>query len=226
MLVFSLFISIFIAKRPPEAYVKGKKLDITSTNKISNSKFLNFKDISKTPNFWSFSIGLLLLGISFSGIKQHYQSYLSVLGYSLSFNANIGSLLALVGVIANILAGFLFDKIKTKYVLAQFGFLTLLSLIFLFIANKPIYAYLFTICYGMTMCMASVWPSLGVSKIFSNENYSVIFGISSMFNTIGSSIGPFLSGVIADTPLGYPAAWAIFFALTIICYSLFIKSVK
>ena len=41
------------------------------------------------------------MGISFAGIKQHVQPYLSVLGYSISFSANIGSTLAVSGLIAN-----------------------------------------------------------------------------------------------------------------------------
>ena len=224
--IVSLIISLFIAKRPSQSYVKSKELNNDSGDNSLNKKSLSFSSISKTPNFWSFSIGLLLFGISFAGVKQHYQTYFSLLGYSLSFNANMGSILALIGVFTNIIGGILFDKFNTRKVLACFGFLTFTSIIFLLLAKNPIFIYLFIIFYGMTMCIASIWPSLGVSKIFSDTDYSVIFGVSSMFNTIGGSIGPFLSGLIADTSFGYPIAWITYAILTIICYSLFIKSIK
>lgn len=226
VLVFSLTISLFIAKRPPHSYKKSKELFKNNKDTSSNKKSLKFSTISASPSFWYFSIGLFLFGISFAGIKQHYQTYLSFLGYPLSFNANMGSILALIGVFTNIIGGFLFDKFKLKYILTLFGIITCASIIFLLLSKTSIFVYIFIILYGMTMCMASVWPSIGVSNIFSNENYSVIFGISSMFNTIGASIGPFLSGIIADTSYGYQAAWIIYFVLNIICYALFIKSAK
>lgn len=227
VLVVSLIISLFIARRPSHAYIKAKELGSDYDDEYDlNNKSLNFKQISQTPSFWSFTIGLFLMGISFAGIKQHIQSYLSVLGYPLNFNANIGSILAVVGLITNIIGGILFDKFKTRKVLTGLGIITTVSIIFLIIANKPIFAYLFAIFYGMTMCISSIWPSFGVSKIFSDDNYSVIFGIANMFMTIGASIGPFLSGLIADTSYGYKAAWLIYLVITVIYYSLFIKTTK
>lgn len=221
VLIVSLPISIFIAKRPDSVYINKKD---SANNSKKND--ISFSEISKTPAFWSFAIGLLLMGISFAGVKQHVQSYLSVLGYSLKFTANISSILAVVGLTANILGGIAFDKIKTKKVLTVIGFFSSISFVFLILAGKSTFAFIFTICFGMTMCMASIWPSYGVSRIFANENYSVIFGVVSMFFTIGASIGPFLSGVIADTSFGYQSAWIIYFVITIIYYVLFIRSVK
>lgn len=106
------------------------------------------------------------------------------------------------------------------------GTVSCISVIFLILAGNPIFAYLFTIFYGLTMCMSSIWPSYGVSRLFSNENYSVIFGFVNMFFILGTSIGPFLSGVIADTSFGYQASWVIYFFTTIIAYFLFIRSVN
>ena len=219
VIIVSLPISLFIAKRPDDVVYKLK----ASNNKNNKSKDKSFKDISKTPSFWTFSIGLLLMGISFAGIKQHVQPYLSVLGYSISFSANIGSTLAVSGLIGNIIGGILFDKFKTKIVLYFIGTISCISIIFLILAGNPIFAYLFTIFYGLTMCMSSIWPAYGVTRLFSNENYSVIFGFVNMFFTIGTSVGPFLSGVIADTSFGYQASWVIYFFTTIIAYFLFVR---
>lgn len=220
VIIVSFPISLFISKRPKEVYENKRE------NKYKSKSSISFKEISKTPAFWTFAIGLLLMGISFSGIKQHIQSYLSVLGYSLKFNANIGSILAVVGLIANIVGGMVFDKVKTKKVLIFIGFFSALSLIFLILSNYKPFVYLFTICFGMTMCMSSIWPAYGVSRLFANESYSVIFGVVNMFFTIGASIGPFLSGVIADTYFGYKSAWLIYLLLTIIYYFMFVKSIK
>ncbi len=215
ILVVALPISLFVAKRPPHVY---------QNNKVKKKG--SIKDIKLSSSFIVLVVGLFLLGISFAGIKQHVQSYLSTLGYSLKFNANIGSIIALVSLFTNIIAGFIFDKFNTKKVLFGFGTISIFSILLLFLANKPFIAYLFAFFYGMTMCIASIWPALGISKISSEANYSILFGFGNMFYTLGASIGPFLSGVIADTNYGYKGAFTIYLFVTFLYYILFIKSVK
>lgn len=226
ILIVSLPISIFIAKRPSFIYeaVKNDTSSLSSNKKSLN--FMSIKNANLPRSFIILIIGLFLMGISFAGIKQHVQSYLTTLGYSLKFNANIGSTIAIVSLITNVIAGFIFDKFNTKKVLFGFGSICVVSIMLLFLANIPAIAYLFAFLYGMTMCIASIWPALGVSKVSTKANYSVLFGIGNMFYTMGASIGPFLSGLIADTSYGYKGAWSIYLFVTLAYYFLFIKSVK
>ncbi len=225
ILVVSLPISVFVAKRPSRVYKSIEKNESASSKKKVN-KIDAIKNMNLPSSFVILVIGLFLLGFSFAGIKQHVQSYLATLGYSLKFNANIGSTIALVSLFANIASGFIFDRFRTKKVLLCFGSITILSILLLFLANKPFVAYLFAFFYGMTMCIASVWPALGISKVSTEANYSVLFGFGNMFYTLGASIGPFLAGVIADSSYGYKGAWTIFLFVSVAYYYLFIKSVK
>lgn len=226
ILIVSLPISVFVAKRPSSAYnFKDRKGNLTSqTKKTTGLK--SIKNMKLPTTFIILIIGLFLMGISFAGIKQHIQSYLTTLGYTLKFNANIGSTIAIVSLITNIIGGFIFDKFDTRKVLFMFGCICIFSISILFLANIPSMAYTFAFFYGMTMCVASIWPALGVSKVSTKENYSVLFGVANMFYTMGASIGPFLSGIIADTSYGYKGAFTIYLFVTFVYYLLFIKSVN
>lgn len=225
ILIVATPISIFIARRPTDVYLE--KAQKTSYNKFHKkiASHHDFKSMNLHHSFIFLVVGLFLMGISFAGIKQHVQSYLTTLGYSLKFNANIGSIIAVVSLITNIISGFIFDKFNTKKVLFSFGSICVFSISLLLFANIPSIAYSFAIFYGMTMCIASIWPTLGVSKVSNKNNYSVLFGVANMFYTMGASIGPFLSGIIADTIYGYKSAWIIYFFTTFIYYFLFIRSV-
>lgn len=226
ILVVSLPISIFIAKRPSYVYeTESKNINLISSHK-EESVISSIKTMSLPNSFIILILGLFLMGISFAGTKQHIQSYLTTLGYSLKFNANIGSIIAVVSLITNIIAGFIFEKFNTKKVLLSFGSICIFSIILLFLADIPVVPYFFAFFYGMTMCVASIWPALGVSKVSTKTNYSILFGIGNMFYTMGASIGPFLSGLIADTSYGYKLAWTIYLFVTLAYYFLFIKSVK
>ena len=181
------------------------------SDKSKDKSYIHLRIYLKAPSFDFFNRSFTY-GYVFAGIKQHIQPIFISFRYSISFNANIGSTLAVTGLVANIVGGILFDKFKTKIVLYFMGTVSCISVIFLILAGNPIFAYLLTIFYGLTMCMSSIWPSYGVSRLFSNENYSVIFGFVNMFFILGTSIGPFLSGVIADTSFGYQASWVIYFS--------------
>lgn len=226
ILIVSLPISIFIAKRPTSAYKVEDKNAASDSSKKKANKISSIKTMNLPSSFKILVIGLFLLGISFAGIKQHVQSYLTTLGYSLKFNANIGSTIAVVSLLTNIVSGFIFDKFDTKKVLLGFGTISIFSILLLFLANIPSMAYMFALVYGMTMCMASIWPALGVSKVSTKANYSILFGFANMFYTLGGSIGPFLSGLIADTSYGYRGAFVIYLFVTLAYYIMFIKSIK
>lgn len=223
VLVVSLPISLFIVKKSPDGDIKKSK---DNTDKKQAKDKLSFGEMSKAPAFWTFSIGLLLMGITVAGIQLHIQSYLSSLDYALTFNANIGSVLAISALLGSVLGGLVFDKFNIKTVMVVVGVLSLVSIGALIFAQNSIFAYVFAVVFGLSLVMPSLWPSYGVSRLFDNRHYSVILGVVNMFFTIGGAIGPFLSGLMADSIGGYKLAWYIYFVLTAIYYILFISAVR
>lgn len=187
---------------------------------------IGMKKIMMKASFWPFSLGLFIMGIAVAGVQIHVQPYLNSLGYALSYSANIGSILALSALISSVIGGIIFDKFSTKSALLFFGTCAILGLsLFLFADNDNI-PYIFAVVYGICLCLSSLWPAYGVGKIFNQENYAATLGLANLFFVVGASLGPLLSGLLADSIYGYKAAWTIYIALTIIYLTLFIRCLR
>lgn len=177
--------------------------------------------VLKEMRFWLFSFGLFIMGTAVAGTQIHVQSYLASLGYPLSFGANVGSVLAVFALTGSVVGGFLFDKIPTQYALGIFGSFSVLALLLLLFAQNETIPYLFAAIFGLSLCISSIWPAFGVKTLFDRTHYAKILGMAQLFFTAGGAVGPFFSGLVADT-VGYHVAWGIYLLFTILYLVLFI----
>ena len=115
----------------------------------------------------------------------------------------------------------MFDALKTKHAILLFGGLHFIAIALLLFMNVPIITYLFAVVFGISLCMPSLWPAYGVSKLFPQENYAATLGIAQLFFVAGGALGPLLSGILADS-IGYSFAWGGYLFLTMIYICLFL----
>ncbi len=178
------------------------------------------------PRFLLFAGGVFLMGAIVSGVQVHVQPYLASLGLPAVLAANVGSLLAAFALAGSMLGGWLFDKAGPARSLVTAGFLSIVSLLLLIVGGQDWLLYLFALTYGLSLCMPSLWPSYGSARLFPKEDYAATLGTVNLFFTAGAAAGPFVSGLLADSPWGYPGAWRIYLALTVLYYALFLLSLR
>ena len=166
------------------------------------------------------------MGAIVSGVQVHVQPYLASLGLPAVLAANVGSLLAAFALAGSMLGGWLFDKAGPARSLVTAGFLSIVSLLLLIVGGQGWLLYLFALTYGLSLCMPSLWPSYGSARLFPKEDYAATLGTVNLFFTAGAAAGPFVSGLLADSPWGYPGAWRIYLALTVLYYALFLLSLR
>lgn len=224
ILAITLPIALFLVVKSPED--KYNLPRIKENVSAESHKKSSIARLLKNSSFVSFASGLLLMGISIAGIQIHLQSYLMSIGYELSYNANVGSILAISGLLANILGGMIFDKFRTQTALGFFGACALTAILLLLFAQYRGVPYIFAVVFGACLCLPSLWPSYGVGKIFQHEDYASTLGVANLFFVIGGALGPFFSGLMADSAFGYKAAWTVYFFLTCIYLFLFRRSLR
>lgn len=178
------------------------------------------------PRFLLFAGGVFLMGAIVSGVQVHVQPYLASLGLPAALAANVGSLLAVFALAGSMLGGWLFDNAGPGRSLLVTGALSIASLLLLAVGGQGWLLYLFALAYGLSLCMPSLWPSYGSARLFPKQDYAATLGQVNLFFTAGAAIGPFLSGLLADSPWGYPGAWRIYLVLTVLYYALFLCSLR
>ncbi|BBF41841.1 transporter [Lachnospiraceae bacterium KM106-2] len=214
ILVVSLPITIFIVDKGP--YDSSNQKD---TSVIKKKEKWSFGHTGGNYSFYLFTLGLFLMGIAISGTKVHVQPFLNFSGYSTVFSANVGSLLAFMAVVGNIITGMFIDKAGLLPALLTYGVLTFISTILLQFIGIIWVPFLFAICFGACLSLPTLLPSYGVNKLFSDRSYSFSLGICNAFFTIGGAIGPSLTGFLADTDYGYESAF-LSYSVIIVLYTI------
>lgn len=210
ILIVTLPICLFLVRLKPESANTKESATRVTTEKKEKRKF------TPPKGFIQYSIGLFLLGIAIAGTQVHIQSYLTTLNYSATYGANVGSLLAMFAIAGNIIAGLVFDKLNTKIAVTIFTIGICIGYVFLIFAYIPIIPYLYSAFFGLCLSLPALWPSYGVSKLFTSSNYAVTLGIASLFFTVGASLGPIISGAIVDYMGSYRTVWFLYLIIVVL----------
>lgn len=214
ILIVCLPLSLLVMALPPDATIESKK-----------KEKLSFNDIHWSTQLILFSLGLFLLGMSVSGTKMHIQPYLTSLHHPLSFNANVGSTQAIFALIGSLVGGIVFDKLGLRTSIASFVSMALIGYLCLIFGFYPSLLFIFAALFGLCLCLPSLLPSYGTSALFGKDHYSMHLGFINMIFTLGSALGPVISGFIADH-LTYRLVGVIYFIITTLYLILFLLAFK
>ncbi len=222
ILCVTIPISLFIVKKAPAQAMHNNQAAAVDGGKKAGQ----LQELRQKPAFWPFALGLIVLGVAISGTQVHVQPYLVFLGYPLGHNANVGSTLALSALIGSIIGGLVFDKMSFRKSVVFFGLLNLVALACLYFANINGLPFVFAVSFGICLCLPSLLPAYGTGKLFGKENYAYTLGIFNGIFVLGGALGPFLSGLVADSPLGYGSAWILYFILAICYLFFFVRAIR
>lgn len=225
------FILIIFFIRVPKSKDEAFASFSTSSEKATNSKTIGYegkgaKETRKNKFFWIFALGYALVGISISACSTQYASYFRLqLHLSASLIGILGSIFALFCLFGNVGGGALFDKLGSfKSMFIGFILQLLAILGMLFAGFNPLFAFLFSICYGLCVFTYMSGPAFLTTDIFGSKDSSVNLGILSLMFAIGFAIGSTIFGGIAQS-VGFKLAWVIMLVFLIAGYLLLLSSI-
>jgi len=218
--VTSIPVALFIVKRLPSemglpAYgesVKGAPADLA----VEANGLISPQAV-KTPAFWLLGLVVFITGLTGMGVQMHIPAYLTDIGYSSEFAANIVSLFMGIAVIGKILAGSIFDRFGMKTGAAFMYLILTVAVLTMFGARIMPLAITFGIITGLAFPILAMVPALLTAGIFGQKDYGVIYGVITLFLNLGGSLGMPLSGFIFDNQGSYFLAWVLYAGLALAC---------
>ena len=224
-LVVSLIFSIFFVRMPKskeelEANIpKKKKGDENIAHHISWGYTIS--EVTKMPQFWMIGISFIFVGFYVAGVALQFIAYLQNLeeaGILLIPSARIASLFGLFSIFGTILGGMLFDKFGLSKSYSFSGILVVIAcLCLIFLKDINFLAYIFPICFGISMFSYIMGPSYMTGALFGDREYSAILGIIQIFFALGFAIGSPIFGMIIDN-FGWTVGWTSTIIYAIIAY--------
>jgi len=206
----------FVFRSRPEDY--GLTPDGKPQDDLKGSSSLRVYDFStgvkealKMRAFWYIGIALMFQMAAMAALTVHIMPYLVSIGMERSLAGMVAMLVPLASLATRIPSGFLTDIFKKKYILAlSCGLIGVGSFLFWLTDGSS---------FGLTL-LAAITLGCGAGgaipsrvpilrEYFGTKNFGVIFGLISIFITIGLISSPPLAGWVFDTLGVYDPIWLI-----------------
>jgi len=215
-------LALFVIKTKPAEmglYPDGLAIpETTKSNKNLNpaTEGLTLRMALATSAFWLIAVSFLTTAFSQVGVTQSQVNHLGDIGFSTTLAATIHGFVGLVSGIGKFGFGWLCDRIAPKYA-AALGHSLIAAGILILVNLKPtspsILIWLYVIIFGMGLGAWLPTMSILTSTNFGLVSYGAIFGMMTLAQSIGASIGPLIAGTIYDTAQSYHSVFIIFLAL-------------
>jgi len=204
----------FIFRDRPEDYgllPDGKSPEDKNSSEGTNAHEFStgVKEALKMRVFWTIGIATLFQLSVMSAGTVHMMPYLTSLGIERSSAGLIAMLVPLVSLAVRIPYGMLADVIKKNYVMAiVIWLLSIGMVIFGFIDGSSLGLVLLgAITFGLGIGGFATLRTPLVREYFGTKNFGTIFGLNSIFATVGLVAAPPLVGWVYDTMGVYSPAW-------------------
>lgn len=197
----------FVYRSRPEVYgmvPDGKKPETFTKSGASPDHDVNLgvKDVLKMRIFWFFNIIILFQSAVLGIVSLYAMPYLENQGFSRANASIVVSMFTIASVCSRMPVGMLGDIFRKKHVITlTLGMVTFsLFLFWLMNAHTPFWiTVLFAIFYGVGISGIMPLRMPIMVEYFGSRNIGAIFGLASIFSTIGGITAVPLTGWVFDT---------------------------
>ena len=181
----------------------------------SETKDFSFKESVYTAQFWIASIIFLCYGFGFSAVLVHIVPYAIDLEISAVTAANILAVMGGISILGSYVLGGVADRIGNRHVYIIGSALTAAALFWLVPAREEWALYLFAVAFGFAFGGMGAAESPLIARLFGVNSHGLIYGVIHIGFTVGSALGPYLTGYIFDITGTYQVAFLLCAALAI-----------
>jgi len=215
VLVIGLPLS-FVFRNKPEDY--GLLPDGKLQDGLDDSLRMQTEDVSmgvkealKTRAFWSIGIAFMLQTAGGSAVLLHIMPYLESVGIERSTASMVAMFLPIISIPSLLAFGWLSDIYRRNYIITATMLLSTVGLFLLSIIDGSSLGLIagFVIVYGAGFgAQMSLRPPI-MREYFGSKKFGSIFGLGSIFVTIGAISTPPLAGWVFDTRGVYDPIWLV-----------------
>ncbi|MFL6549261.1 MAG: MFS transporter [Povalibacter sp.] len=196
-------ITLLLRERPTEA-AESSSAAIVPHPTLSTQ----LRDAMANPSYLYLHAGFFTCGFHIAFLVTHLPSELQLCGLSGQVAAFSLSLIGLFNVAGSLLAGWLGQRYRMKYLLAFiYASRAVIVAIYMVMPKTALNVYLFAGALGFTW-LATVPPTAGlVGKLFGTRYIATLFGLTLVSHQVGGFLGAWLGGVALARTGSYEWIW-------------------
>lgn len=175
--------------------------------------------------FWFILMALIFTPMSIFPVLTHQVAYLVDLGYRKSFAVTIFALVGILSAPGRVLFGSLSDRMGRVKAATLSYLSSALGVLALLFGEASWLLYLYAILFGLGFGARGPILSAMAADIFQGKNYSRIYGLIILGNSVGMALGPWWGGLVYDLVGNYTLAfWGAILAAALACLSVWLAN--
>ena len=180
----------------------------TLNKKSKQSLGQAIREASQNRGFWLLVIGFYVCGFQVQFINNHLENYLSGTVVGGAMAATAIALIGLFNMFGTQTAGYIGDKMRKKYILANLYMArSVIFLIFFIVPVSKISVIIFACTVGF-LWLATVPLTSGiVAQVFGPRYLATLYGLVFLSHQLGSFTSVWLGGIIRTQTGSYDYAW-------------------
>jgi MFS family permease len=168
----------------------------------------------RTQAFWMIGTMMVLAGLVAMGAGVHLMPYLTDIGHAESTASLIIAIISGMTFLGKVSLGFIADRWGVRPTVALAFGLILAGFLLLTGAGALPVAFAFAIVYGFGIGAPLILNPALTAECLGLKHFGAVFGILTLFTTLGAAVGAVLTGFIYDAAGSYIPALLLFVALT------------
>ncbi len=197
-------------------YPDGSRKEISQAPPDRVAESVTIRKALLTQSFWLLSLAYLCFGIVLFSIMVHLVPHTVELGVPMEVAARVFIVIGGFGIVGRISMGFIADKLGMKQASIAGFILMTITLAWLLISKGMWMIYMFSGAFGFAYGAIYTVQSPLVAERFGLSSHGAVLGLISFLLTIGTAIGPVMTGHLFDMTNSYQAP----FTLCVICSAL------
>lgn len=171
------------------------------------------REALRTPAFWTLTLVHLSSSVSIVSLAVHLVPRLTDMGLSLSAAGTVVLTYTVVALPAQLVAGYLADRLPKPPVIFVFLLLQATAIAILAMADSVSMAYVFAVLYGIGFGGRIPLLTAIRGEYFGRRAFATIMGLSQFPNNLAMIGAPLFAGYMFDTTGSYVVPFSTFAAL-------------
>lgn len=187
----------------------------------------NAMEAMRTKSFWFLTLGHTCALLSIATISVHLIPHLNQgLGYSLTKAGLIVTLITIFQLIGQLVGGYLGDRFEKRFLCALCLFGHAVAMFVVVLTESFTWIVFFAVVQGLAWGIRAPLIISIRAEYFGPRFFGTILGFSSLILMVGMSVGPIVTGFMADTLGNYVLGFCAMGAMCFVGAILFIFATK
>lgn len=234
MVLFQALPAAIVLRRQPEdlgllpdgARAQAEVTKASAQTTLEKEFSWTLTEAVRTSAMWLLVLGNIVAPAVGAGISFHMVAYFTDMGLNTTVAVGAISVFALTGAGANVIWGFLSERVQERFLASTVMAMTGAAIMYLLSVKTNTGAFVFAVLFGLAVRGEVSLFNMIQAQFFGRSSFGAISGFIAPFHMLGLGFGPMISSVSFDLTGSYRTVFSVYVVISMITAGLMLLAKK